>query len=66
MDKYEKLSKSDFEKLLHDIDASIEMKLVKLFMEAHSIEDLRNSFISLAGSESFQAFEEIITTLKKL
>lgn len=66
MDKYEKLSKVDFEKLLHEIDEKAEMKLVEQFMDARSIEDLQKSFLTLAGSESFREFEEIITSLKQL
>jgi hypothetical protein len=66
MDKYEKLSKADFEKLLHEIDEQAEITLVEQFMDARSIEDLQKSFLTLANSESFQEFEEIIVTLKKL
>lgn len=66
MDKYEKLSKGDFEKLLHEIDATANMTFVEQFMEARSVEDLQKHFITLAGSESFREFEEIITTLKQL
>lgn len=42
------------------------MTLVEQFMEARSVEDLQKHFITLAGSESFREFEEIITTLKQL
>ena len=66
MDKYEKLSKADFEKLLHEIDATANMTFVEQFMEARSVEDLQKHFITLTGSESFREFEEIITTLKQL
>ena len=66
MDKYEKLSKGDFEKLLHEIDAKAEMNLIQLFMNARTVEDLQTNFLTLAGSESFREFEEIITTLKQL
>jgi hypothetical protein len=45
LDKYEKLSKHDFEKLLHEINPSIDMNLVVDFMEAKSILDLQGAFI---------------------
>ncbi len=66
LDKYEKLSKHDFEKLLIEINSGIDMNLVVDFMEAKSIKDLQEAFIWLAGSESFVAFREIIETLWNL
>ncbi len=66
MDKYEKLSRGDFEKLLHEIDVSVNIQLVILFMEARSIEDLQTSFLTLATSESFREFEALISALRNL
>jgi histidyl-tRNA synthetase len=66
LDKYEKLSKADFTKLLSEIDTDISTDLLAEFMQARSIEDLRTAFITLAGTESFREFEEIISTLRNL
>jgi histidyl-tRNA synthetase len=66
LDKYEKLSKADFAKLLSEIDTDISTDLLAEFMQARNIEDLRTAFITLAGSESFREFEEIISTLRNL
>lgn len=52
MDKYENFQKK-FEKLLHEIDDSLDMIFVEQFMKARTIQDLQESF-SLSGSESFK------------
>lgn len=66
LDKYEKLSRADFQKLLHTIDESIDMLPIEQFMSARSIEDLQNSFIALVGSESFSEFKTLIESLRTL
>ena len=66
MDKYEKLSLTDFKKKLHEIDAECDVTLIVKFMQAKSIEDLSCSFISLAAHPSFIAFKDIVTTLTEL
>ncbi|NDK09217.1 histidine--tRNA ligase [Candidatus Gracilibacteria bacterium] len=66
LDKYEKLKRDDFKKLLLEINESIDMQSVEDFMEAKNITDLQKSFKELSGSESFVAFKEIIETLGNL
>jgi len=66
MDKYEKLSASEFTSRLHEIDAECDSSLITSFMKATSIEDLTRDFIVLAGNESFQDFKYIIMTLREL
>jgi len=66
MDKYEKLSFSDFCTKLAEIDPECDVWLIEKFMQASSIEDLSRDFIALAGTESFQDFRFIISTLREL
>ncbi|MCH8518659.1 histidine--tRNA ligase [Candidatus Gracilibacteria bacterium] len=66
MDKYEKLSISEFELKLHQIDPECDVSLIQRFMQAKSIEDLSRDFISLAVHVSFQNFKYIISSLREL
>jgi hypothetical protein len=65
LDKYEKLPKNIFDEEIQKIGLT-DSEVVHKFMAAKTLEDLRESFVSLAGDRSFQDFEYIIETLEKL
>ena len=62
LDKYEKLSKKDFDELLKKLGIP-DSEVVHKFMQAKTIQDLQEAFISLAGLDFFKDFQSLVQTL---
>lgn len=65
LDKYEKLSKHDFETELKDIGIT-SPEPIHAFMQITDISQIQSEFLSLVGSESLKEFLEIFTALSEL
>jgi histidyl-tRNA synthetase len=66
LDKYAKLKKEVFEDELEKLGLKKESQILHDFMSAKTIQDLQQSFVSLAGSESFTEFTNIMNSLESL
>lgn len=66
LDKYAKLNKDVFESELEKLWLIQETQILHDFMSAKTISDLQESFVSLAGSESFKEFINIMQSLESL
>ncbi len=66
LDKYAKLKKDVFEDELAKLWLGSESQVLHDFMSAKTITDLQQSFVSLAGSESFWEFTSIMKSLEAL
>ena len=66
LDKYAKLKKDIFDSELAKIWLEHESELIHIFMSAKTVQDLQESFVLLAGSESFTEFTSIMKTLGEL
>lgn len=62
LDKYDKLRKEDFERLVGELGIS-DIEKVYAFMNAQNISDLEKSFPQLSQSSIFQDFTKIFETL---
>jgi len=65
LDKYEKLKKEVFNEQLEKLGIG-DYEVIHDFMSAKTLTELKEKFVSLAGSSSFQDFEIIVWTLEKL
>jgi histidyl-tRNA synthetase len=63
LDKYEKLRKDDFEKLVNEL-WEIDITKIHQFMQAQSISDLENAFPLLSNIPFFQDFKIIFSSLQ--
>lgn len=63
LDKYEKLRKDDFEKLVAEL-GDIDISKIHQFMQARSISDLEKSFPILSSIPFFADFKTIFSTLQ--
>jgi len=66
LDKYAKLRKEIFEDELEKLWLRKEADILHTFMWAKTVVDLQESFVSLAGSESFAEFTKIMKNLESL
>lgn len=65
LDKYEKLPKEKFEVALEELWLS-DAQVIHNFMSARNLDDLKKSFVSLAGNPVFTQFEAVLSQLEKL
>jgi len=66
LDKYAKLKREVFEDELSKLGLVQEAKILHDFMWAKTVSDLQESFVLLAGSESFSEFTGIMQSLEDL
>jgi hypothetical protein len=63
LDKYDKLSQTDFNQCLQDLDILSKSESIELFMKAQDITDLEKNFPQIVDTSVFQEFQQTYSQL---